>query len=125
MEGRRRPAVVASQVQIGAHLTGKAAQEVAGGAAQKADDVEANWTVELKERKCLMTVAKVSKKNPGIVWQYQLCQVRVLWEQKSLMRTWQAWRIVESRLKVWRRIEQGASKTRRSKENRGVYPLRG
>ena len=44
--GRQRPAVVASQVQMahmGAHLVGKAAQEVAGGAAQtKADDVEVN-----------------------------------------------------------------------------------
>ena len=45
--GRQRPAVVASQVQmtyIDTHLVGKAAQKVAGNAAQtkKTDDVEAN-----------------------------------------------------------------------------------
>lgn len=45
--GRQRPAVVVSQVrmaQIEAHLVGKAAQEVVGGAVQtkRADDVEAN-----------------------------------------------------------------------------------
>lgn len=45
--GRQRPAVVASRVQtaqIGAHLVGRAAQEVVGGAVQtkRADDVVAN-----------------------------------------------------------------------------------
>ena len=45
--GRRRPAVVVSRVhmeQIGAHLVGKDAQEVAGGVVQtkKIDDVEVN-----------------------------------------------------------------------------------
>ena len=45
--GRQRPAVVVSRehmAQIGAHLVGKVAQEVAGGAVQtkRIGDVEAN-----------------------------------------------------------------------------------